>query len=256
MHVEAILSLPGDDPGLEAFESAVRLAREFGASVGRAVMMPGRRYEQFQRYGEFKEAEARGMAMLRRAEAIVRRHRFRLAVENHKDQRVSEKLATIRGLGSEWIGICVDVGNNFPLMEDPLETVREFAPLAFTVHLKDQAVRESADGFLMADVGLGEGCLALPEMVKVLRAENPDIRFNYETITRDALRVPVLTEGFWATLADTPARELARVMAIVKHRPYAMPFVEVSRLSPEQQLDLERRTLERSLVYARRQLGL
>jgi sugar phosphate isomerase/epimerase len=256
VYVEAILNLPALDSGLDEFEAQVRLAKEVGADVARTVMLPGRRYEQFTSYAEFKEFEQRGLERLQRVEPIVSKHRFRLAVENHKDQRVAEKLDTLRRLDSEFIGLCVDVGNNFPLLEDPVETMRAFAPWAFTVHLKDQAVRPATDGFLMADVALGEGCLDLPGIVAILRAAKPRVRFNYETITRDALSVPVLTNGFWATLPDTPARELARTLAIVKNRPYPRPFVTVSQLSTEQQLQLELEYVESSLAYAREQLGL
>ena len=256
MHVEAILNLPAIDSELDEFEHQVRIAKEVGADAARTVMLPGRRYEQFTSYAEFKAFEQRGLERLQRVEPIVSRHRFRLAVENHKDQRVAEKLETLRRLDSEFIGLCVDVGNNFPLLEDPVETMRAFAPWAFTVHLKDQAVRASAHGFLMADVALGEGCLDLPDIVAILRAAKPQVRFNYETITRDALSVPVLTDGFWATLPDTPARELARTLAIVKNRPYPRPFVAVSQLTIEQQLRLELEYLESSLAYARERLGL
>ncbi|MCX7826034.1 MAG: sugar phosphate isomerase/epimerase, partial [Verrucomicrobiae bacterium] len=187
---------------------------------------------------------------------VLARHKFRLAVENHKDQRVAEKLDTLQRVGSEWIGLCVDVANNFALMEDPLETVRAFAPFAFTVHIKDQAIQPDADGFLLADAALGEGFLDLPPIVKALRDAKPDIRFNLETITRDPIRVPVLTNAYWATLADTPARELARTMSVVKIKSRPTPLPLVSKWPVERQLALEQRTIERSLAYAREQLGL
>jgi 3-oxoisoapionate decarboxylase len=256
MFVEAILELPDLDSDLEEFEGRVRTAKAVGAVVARTVMLPGRRYEQFTSYAGFKEAERNGLERLRRVEPIVAKHRFGLAVENHKDQLVAEKLETLRRIDSEYIGLCVDVGNNFPLLEDPVETIRAFAPFALTVHLKDQAVLPLSDGFLMADVALGQGCLDLAAMVDVLRTAKPGIRFNFETITRDPLSVPVLSEDFWATLPDTPARDLARVLSIVKNRPYPEPFVTVSRLTPERQLELELQNLEISLDYAREHLGL
>jgi hypothetical protein len=170
LFVEAIIGLPSDDAGLAEFESMIRLAKDAGASVARTVMLPGRRYEQFASYAEFKAAEHLGLERLRRVEPIAAKYRFRLAVENHKDQLVAEKLATLRQIDSEYVGLCVDVGNNF--------------------------------------------------------------RFNYETITRDALRVPILTSTFYATLPDTPAHELARMLALLAHRSQREPFIEVSKLLP------------------------
>jgi 3-oxoisoapionate decarboxylase len=256
MYVEVSIAPPRNDGDLARFEKDVQLAKEAGASLARTVILAGRRYEQFRSLEEFRTAEKQGLASLRRAEPILARHRFRLAVENHKDQRVAEKLAMLKSLQSEFIGLCVDFGNNFPLMEDPIETVRALAPWALCAHIKDQAVREYAEGFLFADMALGDGFLDLPAMVKVLCEAKPGLKFSYETITRDALKVPVLTEGFWATLTDTPAKEFARTWQVVKRRGHPEPFVTVSQLPLERQLALEQGGLERSLAYAREKLGL
>jgi len=256
MYVEAIADPPRTEVDRDRFEREIVLAKEAGARLVRGVVFPGRRYEEFRSIEAFREAESRARRSLRLAAPILDRHAFRLAVENHKDQRVTEKLEMLRRIGSERIGLCVDVGNPFALMEDPVEAVRAFAPWAFTVHIKDQAVRESEDGFLMADVALGDGVLDLPAIVRILREAKPDIRFNFETITRDPIRLPILTDGYWSTLADTPARELGRTWRIVKTQGHPGPFPAVSILSREEQLALERRNIERSIAYARDRLGI
>lgn len=256
MHVEAILNPPGNEADVGRFETDVKVAKKAGATVARTVIIPGRRYERFKTLAEFREFEARGLKSLRLAEPVVARHKFRLAVENHKDQRIPEKLDTLKRVGSEWVGLCVDVANNFTLLEDPLETVRAFAPFAMTVHIKDQAVQPDADGFLLTDVALGEGFLDLPAIVKTLRDAKPDIRFNFETITRDPIKVPILSEGFRATLPDMPARELEWALNVAKTKASPTPLPAVSALSTEQQLALEQRHIERSLAYARDRLAL
>ena len=184
------------------------------------------------------------------------RHRFRLGIENHKDQRIPEKLDTVKRLSSEYIGLCVDVGNSFTLLEDPLEIARAYAPYAFTVHFKDQAVRENPDGFWFADVPLGEGFLDLASIVKVLHDAKPDVHLNLELITRDPLNVPVLKDDFWVSLPEAPARDLARVLRVVKTRNSSKPFVNVSQLPVDQQLALELSNVKQSLAYARQHLGL
>jgi sugar phosphate isomerase/epimerase len=141
-------------------------------------------------------------------------------------------------------------------MEDPLETARAFAPWTFTVHLKDQAVRQYDGGYWLADVALGEGFLDLPAIVRVLREAKPDIKFNLETITRDPIRVPMLTDGFWATMRDTPAKELARTLRLLKQQAHPKPFPMVSKLPRQEQLALEQRNVKQSLDYARAQLRL
>lgn len=256
MYIEASITLPKSPDDVSRFEENVRTAQLAGAILGRTVIMAGRRYEQFKSIEQFRQAEQHGLESLQWTEPVLARRKFRLAVENHKDQRIPEKLAMIKRLDSEHIGLCVDVGNSFTLMEDPLEVARAYAPYAFTVHFKDQAVRENPDGFWFADVPLGEGFLDLAAIVKTLQAAKPDIHLNLELITRDPLDVPMLKDEFWATMPDTPARDLAGVLRTIKAHSARNPFVNVSELPVEQQLALESSNVKRSLTYARERLGL
>lgn len=256
MYIEATIAPPKSAQDVDRFEQGVRAAQAAGANLARTVILPGRRYEQFKSIDEFHQAERAGLQSLQWAEPVLARRQFRLAIENHKDQRIPEKLETIKRLGSEYIGLCVDVGNSFTLMEDPLQTARAFAPYAFTVHFKDQAVREVPDGFSFADVPLGEGFLDLLELVKILHAAKPDLHLNLELITRDPLNIPVFTEDFWRTMPDTPARSLVRVLKVVKTRSSPKPFVNVSELPSDQQLAMELNNVSQSFAYARDRLGL
>lgn len=256
MYFEASIMPPKNAQDVARFEAEIRLAKTAGAELARTVIMPGRRYEQFKSLGEFREFERRGRQALEFAAPVLAREKFRLAVENHKDQRIPEKLETLKQVGSEWLGICLDVGNSFTLLEDPLDTVRAFAPLTLTVHLKDQAVRENEQGFWFADAALGQGFLELPTIVDTIRKANPQAHFGLETITRDPLQVPVLTPDFWASLPDVTAAELARTLKFVKTRSVAKPFQSVSRLSTTNQLASESRIIRDSIKYARTSLGL
>jgi sugar phosphate isomerase/epimerase len=256
MYIEASISPPKSADDVSRFENEVRTAQAAGASLARTVILPGRRYEQFKSLQDFRQAEQHGLQSLQWAEPVLARHRFRLAVENHKDQRIAEKLETLKRVGSEYIGLCVDVGNSFTLMEDPIEVARAFAPYAFTVHFKDQALREAPDGFWFADVPMGEGFLDLPALLKILRDAKPEIHFNLELITRDPLSVPVLKEDFWVTMPDTTASQLSQVLRLVKTRGSTKPFVNLSHLPVEQQVALESSNVIQSLTFARDRLGL
>ncbi len=92
MRVEGILDMPANDTQLSAFEQRLAWSKEAGATLARTAVMPGRRYEQFKTLQEFHAAEAKALQALQMVEPILARHRFRLAVENHKDQLVAEKL--------------------------------------------------------------------------------------------------------------------------------------------------------------------
>jgi sugar phosphate isomerase/epimerase len=255
MFVEGIAGLPHTTSEIDQFDAQLRTARQAGARVVRVVIIPGRRYERFDSDREFREFVKRGIKSLELAEPIAARCRIRLAVENHKDQRVDERLKVFEQLSSEYIGACVDTGNSFALLEDPIEVVKAYAPYAASVHLKDQAVRAYDDGFLFADVALGDGFLDLKQMVDILRTANPDLDYSLESITRDPLKVPCRTEKYWATFKDVPGDDLVRTMRLVKESA-ADKLPQVSGLSLAEQVKLEEDNVKRSLAYAREHLGL
>jgi sugar phosphate isomerase/epimerase len=256
MFVEGILDFPSRPEETDRFEAQVKLAKTAGARLARTAILPGRRYEQFKSFEEFRQAEKRAVRTLQAVEPILARHQFRLAVENHKDQRVSEKIAILKGLSSEWVGVCADFINNLALLEDPVETFQALAPWAITAHIKDSVVREYQDGFLLADVALGDGLLDLPTMVRILHQANPSIHFCLEVITRDALKVPVKTEAYWSTFQGVPHSTVEPILRLVRAKSSQTPFAEISRLPVEEQMALERRAVERSLQYAREKLDL
>jgi sugar phosphate isomerase/epimerase len=255
MYIEASIVLLGSR-SIETFEQQLLTAKAAGAAVARSVVFPGRRYEYFTAAEQFAQASKRAMETLEKVEPIVAKHRMRLAVENHKDQRIPERLESLKRLSSEWIGVCVDLGNSFALCEDPLEVARAYAPYAFSAHIKDQSARECPEGFRFADMPLGKGFLDLPAMVKVLREAHPEVRFNYEVITRDPLLVPVLTPKYWATMPDVPARDLGRTLQTVKSNGSKEPFPLASSLPLDRQAEQELRDIRQSISYARANLGL
>jgi sugar phosphate isomerase/epimerase len=177
-------------------------------------------------------------------------------VENHKDFRVAELLDMLRRLSSEHVGVCVDTNNGIALLEDPMEVVEALAPWAFAVHLKDVALAPHGEGFLLAEMPLGDGNLDIPAMVRVLRRARPDLRFVIEMITRDPLKVPCLTERYWGTLPDVPARDLARTLALARSSAGKKPMPKVSGLPRPEQVALEDANIKRCLAYAREHLEL
>jgi len=253
MFVEGSTGLPRDRGDLERFEAEVATAQTAGATVIRVVLPSkgsGRRYEAYGSVAEFQEARGAACKMLELAEPVVARRRVRLAIENHKDERVPERLETLKHISSEYLGVCVDTGNGIALLEDPMEVVEAYAPWAFSAHLKDMAVQEYEDGFLLAEVPLGEGFLDLPKMIQVLRKHHPEVRFSLEMMTRDPLKVPCLTDRYWAAMGDLPGRDLARTLKMVRTHGGKEPLPEISSLPLEEQLDVEEANVRKCLAWA------
>src|SRR5262249_274114 len=154
------------------------------------------------------------------------------AVENHKDFDSKALVELLKAIDSPQVGACVDTGNSLALLEPPLETVEALAPHAFSTHLKDLGVEEYADGFLMSEVPLGAGFLDLARIVEELRRAKHAPRLNLEMITRDPLKIPCLTERYWATLEHLPGRRLAGALALVRKHAGKKPLPRVSNLTP------------------------
>ena len=250
VHVEGIISPPADDrAGLARFTAEVVTAKACGAAVVRTVVSGGRRYETFDK-PEDSAFATRAAETLERAEPVARKHGVKLAVENHKDFRTDEQVELLKGIASEFVGVCVDTGNNLALLEAPADTVAALAPFALTVHLKDMAVEESADGFRLAEVPLGQGILDLKAIVAALRKGNSKARFQLEMITRDPLPIPCLTEKYWATLGRVPGRDLARALALVRKSARKEPLPRISGLSAKEQLGAEDANVRASFAFA------
>ncbi len=258
MRAIADIPLPREAAAVPAFDAAVAKAKAAGI-VSLHAAMTQRRYEEFDSFEAFQRNFERCKATVALAEPVLRKHRMRLGLENHKGWRAAEQAAWIKSTGSEWIGVHFDFGNNLALCEDPAETLRILQPYTFACHIKDMAVEPYEDGFLLSEVPLGDGMLDIPGMVRSLQAKDPAMPFDLEMITRDPLKIPVFTAKYWATFDDTasplPGRDLARVLDMVRKNKPKSPLQYPSRMPAEAQLKLEDENIAKSIAYAR-QIGI
>jgi sugar phosphate isomerase/epimerase len=152
--------------------------------------------------------------------------------------------------------VCLDTGNNIALLDDPMAVVETLAPYAITTHVKDMAVAPYADGFLLSEMTLGTGMLDVRRIVDTIRTARPDAQPILEMITRDPLKVPCLTDAYWATFPDRNGRYLARTMRLVRESQGRPPLPVLTGLPREEQLRQEEENVKLSLAYARDHLGL
>jgi sugar phosphate isomerase/epimerase len=249
---------PRTDAAVAAYDASIAAAREMGAITTHASFT-ARRYEEFDSFEAFKTSFEAHKKSVERAEPILRKHKMKLAIENHKGWRAAEHAAWVKQVGSEYVGVCYDFGNNIALCEEPAETYRLLAPLTIYVSFKDMAVAPYEEGFLLSEMALGEGILDIPGMVKGLQQRDPNMVFALEMITRAPLKIPVLTKKYWATFDDSssplPGRDLARILEIVR-TPARTPLTTTAGLSPAEALKLEDDLINRSIAYARKNLSL
>jgi sugar phosphate isomerase/epimerase len=252
-YYEGDLRLPRNESDCQRFEEEVRLTRLAGADVAR-VTLAGRRYESWHSRDEFLAFQAAARQRLAWVEPIARKHRLTLAVENHKDHTALELATLIQAIGSEWIGVTFDTGNNLALLEDPEHTIALLAPYAKTVHLKDMAVQPAAQGFLLSEVPCGRGLLDLPRIVSQLIKHNANLNFNLEMATRDPLPVPCLTDDYWTTFERRDDDGLNQFLAWVKRNPPRESPPAVAGLDWQQRLAAEEKHNRLSLQWMHQRL--
>lgn len=259
MHLVCDPRLPRQKSDMDAFETQVKAYKEAGAAAFHAALT-GRRYEDFDSFDPWKTMFEGIQASVELAEPVLRKYQMRLGLENHKGYRAPEQAAWLRRLGSEYVGVCLDFGNNISLCEDPMDTLRTLLPHTVFTHIKDMAVEEYEDGFLLAEVPMGEGMLDLTGMVRLLRQKDPNMIFELEMITRDPLKIPVYTTKYWATFNDSysplPGRDLAKTLALVRKNKPKAPLPRIAGLSPEAQIKLEDEYNLKCIAWARKNLAL
>jgi sugar phosphate isomerase/epimerase len=255
MYIEGMVALPhyGDT---SAFERALQNATAVGAVAVRSACLGTRRYETFSSLTDWQNFVAQSRNSLEAALPILERHKIPLGLENHKDWTVDEMVALLKKHSSEYLGVCLDFGNNISLLDEPIEVVQRLAPYTVSTHLKNMGVERDSDGFLLSEMVLDKGFLDLPRMIKMVQQARPKTHFSLEMITRDPLRVPCLTDKYWTTFPDRNGRYLARTLILVQKEHSSQPLPRVSQLSHDSHVRFEEENVVSCLRYAREILKL
>lgn len=256
MWIEGQVSMPKTEADVERFEKDIIGAKEGGVSIVRSACLSGRRYVTFQTLEDWEAFKKHSMKSIRWAEPIMRKHKVKLAIENHKDWTADEMIAILKHFDSEWLGCNLDTGNNISFLEDPHEVVEKLAPYTITTHFKDMGIEEYEDGFLLSEVPFGEGFLDLNRMALTLRKHNPNVKINLEMMTRDPLPIPYLTESYWTTFGDRSGKDVAKSIKILKENYSEKALQRVSHRTFAEQLALEEANQISCLKFIRDELGL
>ena len=253
MYVEGMVSLPKNGE-TSAFEKSVQDAKAAGALCVRGAALSGRRYESFQTLSDWRKFVSDSQSNIAAALPILEKYKMPLALENHKDWTADEMAALMKSHSSEYLGVCLDFGNNIALLDDPIKVTEKLAPFTISTHVKDMGVEWFDDGFLLSEVILGRGLLNLGRMISLVRQSRPATRFLLEMITRDPLQVPCLTDKYWVTFPDRNGVFLARTMQLVQKYKSPKPLPRISGLSREAQLEAEQENVRASMQYAHEKL--
>ena len=224
MYFEAMGPMPKADPA--PFETAMKAAKEAGALCLRAACLGGRRYETFKSMEDWKRFVADSRTSIKVAVQTAERMQLPLAMENHKDWIQEELLNLLREYESEWFGVCLDTGNNISLLDEEHAFVDALAKYAISTHIKDMALQETPNGFLLSEVPLGAGQLDMKRIIAAIQKARPKTRLTLEMITRNPLEVPCLEPSYWVTSPARPASALAATLALARANKQPLPRID------------------------------
>jgi 3-oxoisoapionate decarboxylase len=196
------------------FESAMRSARALDAKVirfGLTTVLCGDRAMLGDKWKELV-AEV-GAALAERGPKAAGEGRT-LAIENHQDFGSDELVAFCER--SPGVGICIDTGNSFPVMEAPLDFARRVAPHVRHVHLKDYRVQFSDEGYRLVRCAIGDGAVPFAEVLDAIAAHHPKMTAVLEPGALEARHVRFLRQEWWNFYAPKSAPTLAACLAAAR----------------------------------------
>jgi len=161
------------DGGVERITAWVALAETIGSPFAR-VSSGFYRAELFDEPGLIAAEQRYVTDTLRRAVDEVP-GTVQILLENHSDFTADEYAEIIEGVGSDRVGVFLDLINPISSLQDPLPVISRLAPLAPSGHVKDFRLvsryvedRFHRRGFDVQWCYPGEGVADLPSLVGVL----------------------------------------------------------------------------------------
>lgn len=205
--------------GMVQQEEAVLRALEYNAALGSTVVRAfmegfGIQFRDVSLDAHVDDA----ISHIRNLLPEFERRRSCLCLENHGGLRMKHVRRVLETFPSEWLGLCLDVGNPVLTLEDPIPVVEELAPRTYTCHMKDWQLIRCADGITVRSCALGQGVMDLPKVVEILRSRAPqpdDLHLNIEA-PQEYLPLRVLSSDFWRRQGDITGAEIGHILRLAE----------------------------------------
>lgn len=238
----------------ESFEHTMDQALELGSPVIGIIfgMMP--RPDKAPERKDWEEYSNRATKRFMEVLPLAEKRKLRMGMENHLDFTVDELTAFLKKAGSEYAGVFYDVGNSFGTVEDPIYASEQLAPYVFATHVKDWVVEETARGFRLTMVPLGDGNMLLKDVMRpVIKAARPEMNICIEIISGQQLDINWVESRFWTAFDPGSCRQIADVLRHIRSKGINMDefksLGEVNALSHDAHMQIEFDRFRDSTAY-------
>ncbi len=127
-----------------------------------------------------------------------------VGIENHQDLCSHELMWLCEQVGSDRLGVTMDVGNAYAVGETPIDFARRILPRLKHVHLKDYTVHGNETGFRLKRCALGDGIVDWPAMIALFDAETPHVQGCIELGATQARHIQLFEPDWWSTYPERP----------------------------------------------------
>lgn len=200
---------------VDAREHAATLAPhlEAAATLGcrHVQAFIGSRHDRFRRDPSWAAQLEGTRDVLFHLRPLLKSMGLRLGLETHADATSFELLRLIERVGTDVLGVTLDIGNLPMRLEDPLEAVERLAPLVLSVHVKDAVLAFFERGLRWQVRPVGSGILPITETLAKIEKANPCVNLSIELHPR-TYDLPIHDPAWLAQFPDlTPAAAMAIV---------------------------------------------
>lgn len=190
---------------IEPLTSAIDAAGRVGAPVVRTTisgLLEGDRRE-FGAAGWRAYLESL-VEPLGRASATAAAAGVAIGLENHQDICSHELAWLCAQVGSDALGVTMDVGNAYAVGETPVAFAERVRPFLKHVHLKDYTVHPSESGYRLKRCALGAGIVDWPAMIAWFDASCPQVAACIELGATTARHIRLFEPSWWQTYPERP----------------------------------------------------
>jgi 3-oxoisoapionate decarboxylase len=120
---------------------------------------------------DHKPSVSEAIALLNEVLPVCADRGTTIGLETYEQVSTEDLIRVVEGVGSPFLGVCLDPANSVARLELPVDVIDRTAPFVVNMHVKDFTFTRQAGwvGFMLIGCPLGEGLLDYDSMIAVVQ---------------------------------------------------------------------------------------